>query len=131
MRCTNKPDGITRDLLQALGFGNAEPTATVMVGDSATDVQAARAAGLAAIVLVSYGYTATPAHALDADAVIDTLHELPAALALLAGAARVILSIYQMFVIAGLDPAIWWPPPIFVFTGLPAFAGNDSGRGCK
>ena len=56
-----------------------------MVGDSATDVQAARAAGLAAIVLVSCGYTATPAHALDADAVIDTLHELPAALALLAG----------------------------------------------
>jgi phosphoglycolate phosphatase len=64
---------------------NAEPTATVMVGDSATDVQAARAVGLAVIVLVSYGYTATPAHALGADAVIDTLHELPAALALLAG----------------------------------------------
>ncbi len=114
MRCTNKPDGITRDLLQALGVGkafgsilgntaglpkkpdptgihrvlaglNAEPTATVMVGDSATDVQAARAVGLAVIVLVSYGYTATPAHALGADAVIDTLHELPAALALLAG----------------------------------------------
>jgi phosphoglycolate phosphatase len=47
-------------------------------------VKAARAAGLAGIVLVSYGYTATPARELGVDAVIDTLHEFPAALAALA-----------------------------------------------
>jgi phosphoglycolate phosphatase len=111
--CTNKPEPIARDLLQALGiaeaFGciqgsdaglprkpdpagathvaarlGAAPGRTIMVGDSLTDVKTARAAGLAGIVLVSYGYSATPAQTLGADAVIDHLDELPHALALLA-----------------------------------------------
>ena len=60
------------------------PSASVMVGDSVTDVETARAAGLAGIILVSYGYTAIPAHALGADAVIDHLDDLPGALARLA-----------------------------------------------
>jgi phosphoglycolate phosphatase len=136
LRCTNKPDGITRDLLQALGVGkafgcilgntaglpkkpdptgihrvlaglNAEPTATVMVGDSA--IRPMRSAPMPS----STRSTSFP----------------PPLPCLLGG--EVILSIYQMFVIARLEPAIWWPPPIFVFTGLTAFAGNDSGRGCK
>jgi HAD-hyrolase-like protein len=50
-----------------------------MVGDSVTDVETARAAGLAGIIVVSYGYTAIPARALGADAVIDHLDGLPAA----------------------------------------------------
>jgi phosphoglycolate phosphatase len=111
--CTNKPDAISRDLLREMGIAEmlssiqcgdgdlpkkpdpagiarvmeglgAAPETTIMVGDSLTDVKAARAAGLAGIVLVSYGYTATPARELGVDAVIDTLHEFPAALAALA-----------------------------------------------
>jgi phosphoglycolate phosphatase len=40
------------------------------VGDSATDVGAARNAGLP-VVLVSFGYTDRPAHELGGDVVID------------------------------------------------------------
>ncbi len=48
----------------------------MLVGDSAVDVQAARAAG-APIAVVSYGYSGdTPAHALGADLVLDRLDEL-------------------------------------------------------
>ena len=54
-----------------------------MVGDSGNDVQAARNAGLPVIV-VSFGYTATPPGELGADMVIDGFDELPAALSALA-----------------------------------------------
>jgi phosphoglycolate phosphatase len=110
--CTNKPEPIARDLLRALGlseaFGvvqgsdtgfprkpdpaglvhvvaglRAKPLTTVMVGDSATDLNTARAAGLKAAVLVSYGYSVAPVTELGADAVINHLHELVPALALL------------------------------------------------
>jgi phosphoglycolate phosphatase len=110
--CTNKPDPIARDLLRALGlfeaFGviqgsdtgfprkpdpaglahavsrlGSEPGTTIMVGDSATDLKTARAAGLKAAVLVSYGYSVTPVTELGADAVINHLHDLVPALALL------------------------------------------------
>jgi phosphoglycolate phosphatase len=111
--CTNKPDAIALDLLRTLGmthaFGfvqgseeglakkpdpagmhrvlrqlGAAPSASFMVGDSVTDVATARAAGLAGVILVSYGYTAIPARALGADAVIDHLDEVPGTLARLA-----------------------------------------------
>ncbi len=110
--CTNKPEPIARDLLRALGlseaFGviqgsdtgfprkpdpaglfhvvaglRAEPDTAIMVGDSATDLKTARAAGLKGAVLVSYGYSVTPVTELGADAVINNLHELVPALALL------------------------------------------------
>ncbi|WP_238296915.1 HAD hydrolase-like protein [Methylobacterium soli] len=48
-----------------------------MVGDNRQDVEAARAAGLRAIV-VSYGYSHGPVAELGADAVIDVFAELPA-----------------------------------------------------
>jgi phosphoglycolate phosphatase len=64
--------------------GTLAPSASFMVGDSVTDVETARAAGLAGIIVVSYGYTAIPARALGADAVIDHLDELPAAVLRLA-----------------------------------------------
>lgn len=55
----------------------------VMVGDSIHDVHAAHGAGLPA-VLVSWGYTATPAHELGAEAVIERFDALPSALEQLA-----------------------------------------------
>jgi len=110
--CTNKHEPIARDLLRALGlseaFGviqgsdtgfprkpdpaglsyvvaelGAEPETAVMVGDSATDLKTARGAGLKGAVLVSHGYSVTPVTELGADAVINHLHELVPALALL------------------------------------------------
>ena len=50
----------------------------VMVGDSESDAGAARAAGVP-LVLVSFGYTDTPARELGADVLIDHFDELPAA----------------------------------------------------
>lgn len=56
----------------------------VMVGDSATDVAAARAAGVP-VVVVAYGYSASPVPELGGDAVIGHFAELPRALAKLFG----------------------------------------------
>ncbi|NJO33290.1 MAG: HAD hydrolase-like protein, partial [Rhodospirillales bacterium] len=50
-----------------------------LIGDSATDLDTARAAGVAC-VLVSYGYTTTPAGDLGPDVVIDHAADLPSAL---------------------------------------------------
>jgi len=75
-----KPDpGHLRAVLERLG---ARPARAVMVGDSATDLLTARAAGVAC-VLVSFGYTPVPAAELGADRVIDHMAALPAALAAL------------------------------------------------
>jgi phosphoglycolate phosphatase len=72
-----KPDpGHLRAVLERLG---ADSGRAVLVGDSANDVSAAAAVGMPC-VLVSFGYTPTPAHALGADQVIDRFDELPAAL---------------------------------------------------
>jgi len=49
----------------------------IMIGDSATDVAAARNANVP-VVVVSYGYTQVPATELGADAVISDMRELPA-----------------------------------------------------
>ena len=51
----------------------------VMIGDSITDLNTARAAG-APCILVSYGFTPVPAKDLGADAVIDDFAQLPQAL---------------------------------------------------
>lgn len=70
-----KPDPLP--LLHAAEQFGVAPRTALMVGDSMTDVRAARAAGFA-IVCMSYGYN----HGLDIrdsqpDAVIDALTELP------------------------------------------------------
>jgi phosphoglycolate phosphatase len=112
--CTNKFTGLSVELLAALGLASlfeavigadSAPAAkpdrrhleaavaaaggeigrAVMVGDSATDAGAARAAG-APLVLVSFGYTDTPARDLGADALIDSFDELPGACRRLLGA---------------------------------------------
>lgn len=109
--CTNKPEAIARDLLEAMGIADAfgviqgseagfprkpdpaglahvmetlgvSPQDTHMIGDSVVDLETARAAGLIGVVLVTYGYSATPVSELGADAVINHLHELVPALAL-------------------------------------------------
>ncbi len=75
-----KPDPAM--LLAAIGGLGAAVSEAVMVGDSAADVGAARAAGVP-VVAVSFGYTTTPAAEIGADGVIDRLCDLPAALAAL------------------------------------------------
>lgn len=72
-----------RHLLAALEALGVAPERAVMVGDSANDVAAARAAGLP-VILVSFGYTTIPAAELGADALIDHFAALPEALAALA-----------------------------------------------
>ncbi|HEX8373713.1 MAG TPA: phosphoglycolate phosphatase [Geminicoccaceae bacterium] len=112
--CTNTPQRPSELLLEALGvlhrFGavvggdvlpvrkpdpahlaatldrlGATPATSVMVGDSRNDALTARALNVPC-VLVTFGYTTVPARDLGADAVIDHLEELPAALAGLAAA---------------------------------------------
>ncbi len=102
--CTNKPTAPTMAILSALDllpyFDNVTcgdslavrkpdpamlrhvidamddpPRRVVIVGDSGNDVTLARAGGVP-IILVRHGYTATPADALAADAVIDDMSGL-------------------------------------------------------
>lgn len=68
-----KPD--PGHLLLTLEKVSGDPGAAVMVGDSAVDVAAARAAGLP-VVGVSFGYTDTPIADLAPDAVIDRFEAL-------------------------------------------------------
>lgn len=103
--CTNKPHAISLTVLDRLDLGGhfravvggdalpeKKPAAShlletvsrtqkdaaevIMVGDSATDVAAARNAGVP-VVVVSYGYSMLPAAELGADAVIADMRELP------------------------------------------------------
>ena len=63
-------------LLHAARHFGAEPAASLMVGDSVSDVKAARAAGFR-IVCMSYGYNhGRDIREADPDAVIDSLAEL-------------------------------------------------------
>jgi phosphoglycolate phosphatase len=113
---TNKPEDLSRLLLDALGIADrfgaliGRETAArpkphpdpillaaarlkvaigrcVMVGDSDTDVAAAKSAGIP-IVLVRHGYTSVPADELGANLVIDGFAELIAALPPLLGPNR-------------------------------------------
>ena len=70
-----KPD--PRHLLDTVARAGGEAARALMVGDSEADALAARGAA-APVVLVSFGYTETPAAELGADAVIDGFDALPA-----------------------------------------------------
>jgi phosphoglycolate phosphatase len=112
--CTNKPTDLSVALLEALSLagrfdavlgpdaaGAAKPDPrhlqaavdaaggamerAVLVGDSATDAGAARAAG-AGLVLVSFGYTDIPVADLGADELIHSYDDLPDACLRLLGA---------------------------------------------
>jgi len=67
-------------LLHACEALRVSPLETLMVGDSATDVTAARAAGMW-VVCVPYGYNeGADARALPCDAFVESIAELPALL---------------------------------------------------
>jgi phosphoglycolate phosphatase len=69
-----KPDPLP--LLEACKALETGPSHTLVIGDSANDAQAARAAGCP-VVLVRYGYNhGEPIERVDADALIDRLDEL-------------------------------------------------------
>lgn len=104
--CTNKPSEISDRLLEALSMeglfsrviGPERTTAKkpaadhvftalgdgyqrcAMVGDSAPDVDSARAAQVPSIVM-TYGYSENPAGSLGADRVLDHFSDVPGALA--------------------------------------------------
>lgn len=70
--------------LAQMGLAAQQPTAGVMVGDHANDVDAARGAGLAAIA-VALEVDAARARSLGADAVVTDFRDLPGALQLIMG----------------------------------------------
>lgn len=76
-----KPD--PAPLLHACAQLGVEPAHAVAIGDSLNDVQAARAAGMAVIV-VPYGYNeGRPASTLEADVHVDDLSQAAARIAML------------------------------------------------
>jgi phosphoglycolate phosphatase len=107
--CTNKIEGLSRTLLATLGLADrfdaicgrdtfpvckphpdhltgavaragGDPVRAIMVGDSDTDVDTARAARIP-IIGVTFGYSGVPMRELAPDAVIDHYAEFGAALA--------------------------------------------------
>ena len=70
-----KPKPHAMPVLEIMKRTGASPEKTLFVGDSKTDLETARAAGVS-IVLVDYGYTPIPAHELNPDAVISDLREI-------------------------------------------------------
>lgn len=110
--CTNKQEGLSRQLLEALGLAprfraiagrdtfpvskphpdhllgairlaGGDARNAVMIGDSDTDIKTARAAGVP-VIAVPFGYTDVPVYDLGPDLVIEHYDELPAALARIA-----------------------------------------------
>ncbi|MBI1187943.1 MAG: HAD hydrolase-like protein [Alphaproteobacteria bacterium] len=71
-----KPD--PRHLIETVTRAGGAIARAVMIGDSSTDVGAARGAG-APIVLVSFGYLDAPAEELGADMVVDSFSEIEGA----------------------------------------------------
>jgi phosphoglycolate phosphatase len=80
-----KPD--PRHLLFAIEQAGGERKRAIMVGDSASDARAARAAGLP-LILVDFGYADAPLAELGADVLISHFDQLPAACAALSGRPR-------------------------------------------
>jgi phosphoglycolate phosphatase len=73
-----KPDPeIFRQTVRRAG---GDPKCALMVGDSATDVRTARAAGVP-VIAVDFGYTDIPVTELQPDRVISSFADLPAAIA--------------------------------------------------
>ncbi|WP_414641844.1 HAD-IA family hydrolase [Brevundimonas sp.] len=75
-----KPDGA--HVREAVAMAGGDPARAIMVGDGAPDVQAAKGAGVACVV-VTFGYTPIPPADLGGDVLIDRFGELEAAIAAL------------------------------------------------
>ena len=65
-------------LLKTIERAGGSPERSVMVGDSASDIGAARAAGVP-VIAVDFGYTETPVSALGPDRIIGDFLALPSA----------------------------------------------------
>lgn len=78
-----KPD--PRHLETAIAAAGGSPTRAILVGDAATDAGAARAARVP-LILVSFGYTETPAAELKPDILLHHFDDLPHACLRLLGA---------------------------------------------
>jgi len=68
-----KPDA--RAFLETVARAGGNPADAVMVGDSETDIETAKAAG-APIVAVDFGYSTVPVRALEPDRIISDFAEL-------------------------------------------------------
>ena len=68
-----KPD--PRALLSTIDRAGGDPTRAIMVGDSRTDIDTAKAAGVP-VVAVDFGYTDTPVSELGPDHIISHFDEL-------------------------------------------------------
>jgi phosphoglycolate phosphatase len=77
-----KPD--PQILLQTIRKAGGQSSRAVMVGDSITDIEVARAARVP-VIAVDFGYTETPVSALDPDVIIGDFGKLPAAVGRLFG----------------------------------------------
>jgi phosphoglycolate phosphatase len=75
-----KPD--PRHLTETIRRAGGDPADALMVGDSATDIDTAKAAGIP-VVAVSFGYSPVPVAQLGPTRVVGSLSELPAAVAAL------------------------------------------------
>lgn len=73
-----KPDPAM--LLSTIARAGGDPGRSVMIGDSATDIHTAQAAGIP-VVAVDFGYTERPVHEFGPDRVISSYAELPRTLA--------------------------------------------------
>ncbi|MGO9172733.1 MAG: HAD-IA family hydrolase [Rhodomicrobium sp.] len=71
----HKPD--PRHIAELVRLAGGELSASVMVGDSEADIDAARAAGIP-VIAAGFGYASQPADELGADAVMHRFEELPA-----------------------------------------------------
>ena len=71
-----KPD--PRHLLETIARAGGDPGRAVMVGDSRTDIDTAKAAGVP-VVAVTFGYTDVPVAKLGPDRTIDDFSALPEA----------------------------------------------------
>jgi phosphoglycolate phosphatase len=68
-----KPD--PRHLTETIRMAGGDPDRAIMVGDSITDIDTARAAGMP-VIAVSFGYSDRPVRELDPSVVINTFSEL-------------------------------------------------------
>ena len=69
--CKPHPD----HLVGAIRMAGGDPARAIMIGDSSTDIDTAKAAGVP-VVAVTFGYTDVPVRELSPDAVIDHYDEL-------------------------------------------------------
>lgn len=72
-----KPDA--KHLEETAKLAGHSISKAIMIGDSATDIDAANSAGIPSVA-VTFGYTETPAHELGATKVINHFNELPEAI---------------------------------------------------